>query len=65
MIALERLIRLLSEFPAGSSAHGYEGEDTGITVDFPNGGFGFIHACERDGCERCETQEPERVEPKT
>lgn len=49
MRRVDNLIRELQKFPPDALCHGYEGEDTGLTVCLPNNGrCGFIACRETD-----------------
>ena len=45
-ISVKALKELLAFLPDEARLHGYEGEDTGITVNLPDGDFTWIRACE-------------------
>jgi hypothetical protein len=53
MLKVEHLIDELRKLPEGSKVNGYEGEDTGLHIQLPNGQWGWIHACEDEACEQC------------
>lgn len=46
MRRVDDLIRELQKFPPDALCHGYEGEDTGVTIHLPGGRFGFIRCRE-------------------
>ena len=54
-ISVKALIALLAMLPDEARLHGYEGDDTGITVNLPDGDFTWIRA--REG-----TQDDEQPE---
>ena len=54
-ISVKVLKELLAFLPEDARVHGYEGEDTGITVNLPDGDFTWIRA-------RCCTQDDEQPE---
>ena len=54
-ISVKALKELLAMLPDDARLHGYEGEDTGITVNLPDGDFTWIRA--REG-----TQDDEQPE---
>ena len=54
-ISVKALKELLAMLPDDARLHGYEGEDTGITVNLPDGDFTWI--CAREG-----TQDDEQLE---
>ena len=43
-ISVKALKELLAMLPDEARLHGYEGEDTGITVNLPDGDFTWIRA---------------------
>jgi len=43
-ISVKALIALLAMLPDEARLHGYEGDDTGITVNLPDGDFTWIRA---------------------
>ena len=43
-ITVKTLKELLAVLPDEARLHGYEGEDTGITVNLPDGDFTWIRA---------------------
>jgi len=54
-ISVKALKEFLALLPDDARVHGYEGEDTGITVNLPDGDFTWIRA-------RCCTQDDEQSE---
>jgi len=48
VITVKRLTELLAECPPGAQVFAYEGEDTGMTIQFPDGSRRWIRAGEYD-----------------
>jgi hypothetical protein len=48
MITVKRLMALLAECPPDAQVFAYEGEDTGMTLQFPDGSRRWIRAGEYD-----------------
>lgn len=44
MITVEKLIKLLERVPLNAEVYAYEGEDTGISINDPDGGSWWIQA---------------------
>jgi hypothetical protein len=53
MITVRQLKKLIENLPDNALVFGYEGEDTGLTVELSDHDYGFIHACEETHCEKC------------
>lgn len=47
-VTAKRVIEFLQQFPPESIVYGYEGEDTGIGVETPDGGYAFISTVDGD-----------------
>ena len=48
MITVKRLMELLAHCPPDAKVFAYEGEDTGMTMEFPDGSRRWIRAGEYD-----------------
>ncbi len=48
MITVKRLREILAQLPDDGTCYAYEGEGTGIAIRYPDGGFSWIEAFDRD-----------------
>lgn len=48
MITVKRLREILAQLPDDGTCYAYEGEDTGLGIRYPDGGFSWIRARDTD-----------------